>query len=231
MSSVKSVCSVREKPPQQVVCVLSHRVGAYYFSQKDTEEQNTQHSTETLSQPISQNLTAIFSYNVLWILYAGGVLWVRNVGWNVLLNLWVLWEKNLSTTLKCFLFLTEEHRRTEHTKAHKDSGPSPDPSPGGKGSDHRDTPIRRISALCCPLLVSTIVLKLCDVCMPEAFCELEMCAKRLSKLCALCERKKYPSRKKKLPSESHRHFLIERVHSFSHRRTQKNRTHSIPQRH
>ena len=71
----------------------------------------------------------------------------------------------------CVLFLTEEHRRTEHTKAHKDSGPSPDPSPGGKGSDHRDTPIRRISALCCPLIVSTIVLTLCDICMPEAFCE------------------------------------------------------------
>ena len=32
----------------------------------------------------------------LWILYAGGVLWVRNVGWNVLLNLWVLWEKEIS---------------------------------------------------------------------------------------------------------------------------------------
>ena len=30
----------------------------FYFSQKDTEEQNTQHSTETLSQPISQNVTA-----------------------------------------------------------------------------------------------------------------------------------------------------------------------------
>ena len=57
-SSVKSVSSVREKTHQQVVCVLSHRVGAYYFSQKDTEEQNTQHSTETLSQPITQNLTA-----------------------------------------------------------------------------------------------------------------------------------------------------------------------------
>ena len=25
--------------------------------------------------------------------------------------------------------------------------------------------------------------------MPKAFCELEMCAKRLSELCALCERK------------------------------------------
>jgi len=32
--------------------------GAFYFSQKNTEEQNTQHSTETLSQPISQNVTA-----------------------------------------------------------------------------------------------------------------------------------------------------------------------------
>ena len=37
----------------------------FYFSQSNTEEQNTQTFTETLSQPISQNLTAIFSYNVL----------------------------------------------------------------------------------------------------------------------------------------------------------------------
>ena len=57
-NSVKSVSSVREKTLQRVVCVSSHRVGAFYFSQKDTEEQNTQVSTETLSQPISQNLTA-----------------------------------------------------------------------------------------------------------------------------------------------------------------------------
>ena len=28
--------------------------------------------------------------------------------------------------------------------------------------------------------------------MPEAFCGLEMCAKRLSELCVLCERKTYP---------------------------------------
>jgi len=64
-SSVNSVHSVREKPPQRVVCVLYHTVGAFYFSQKNTEEQNTQSPTETLSQPISQNLTATFSYNVL----------------------------------------------------------------------------------------------------------------------------------------------------------------------
>ena len=36
---------------------FSHR-GPFFLSQKNTEEQNTQHSTETLSQPITQNLTA-----------------------------------------------------------------------------------------------------------------------------------------------------------------------------
>ena len=56
--SVNSVGSVREKPPQRVTSVSSHREGAFYLSQKNTDEQNTQHSTETLSQPISQNLTA-----------------------------------------------------------------------------------------------------------------------------------------------------------------------------
>ena len=30
----------------------------FFFSQKITDEQNTQHSTETLSQPISQSVTA-----------------------------------------------------------------------------------------------------------------------------------------------------------------------------
>ena len=56
--SVNSVRSVREKTPQRVTCVSSHREGVFYFSQKNTDEQNTQHSTETLSQPISQNVTA-----------------------------------------------------------------------------------------------------------------------------------------------------------------------------
>ena len=35
----------------------------FSFSQKNTEEQNTQTFTETLSQPISQNVTATFSSN------------------------------------------------------------------------------------------------------------------------------------------------------------------------
>ena len=75
-----SVSSVREKTPQRFFCVSSHNVGASYFSQIYTEEQNTQHSTETLSQPITQSVTAnvslsstsntqhptpFFSYNVL----------------------------------------------------------------------------------------------------------------------------------------------------------------------
>ena len=56
--SVNSVCSVRENTPQRVACVSSHRLGAFSFSQSYTEEQNTQRPTETLSQPISQNVTA-----------------------------------------------------------------------------------------------------------------------------------------------------------------------------
>ena len=58
----KRFCKICEfcerKNIQHVVCVLSHRVGAFYFSQKNTDEQNTQRPTETLSQPISQNVTA-----------------------------------------------------------------------------------------------------------------------------------------------------------------------------
>ena len=77
--SVKSVSSVRDETPQQFVCVSSHRVGTFYFSQIYTEEQNTQWYTETLSQPIPQNATPIFSSNALCSLYAEGVLWARNV--------------------------------------------------------------------------------------------------------------------------------------------------------
>ena len=76
---MNSVRSVRDKTPQRVVCVSSHQVGAFYFSQKNTDEQNTQGFTGTLSQPITQNLTAIFGSNALCSLYAGGLLCARNV--------------------------------------------------------------------------------------------------------------------------------------------------------
>ena len=71
--------------------------------------------------------------------------------------------------------------------------PLPLPLPRREGRDHRDTPIRRTNASCCPLLVSTIAETLCVLCMPKAFCGLEMCAKNLRELCALCERKNYPA--------------------------------------
>ena len=36
--SVNSVRSVREKPHQRFVCVLSHRERAFFFSQKNTAQ-------------------------------------------------------------------------------------------------------------------------------------------------------------------------------------------------
>ena len=45
--------------PQRTILFLTEV--AFFLSQKSTDEQNTQHSTETLSQPISQNLTTTFS--------------------------------------------------------------------------------------------------------------------------------------------------------------------------
>ena len=45
---------------------------------------------------------------------------IETVRKNVLLNLWVLWEKKSPASLKNILFLTEEHRWTEHTGFHRD---------------------------------------------------------------------------------------------------------------
>ena len=57
----KEIPFVREGTLQRLSWLLSHPEGAFFFSQKYTEEQNTRYSTETLSQPISQNLIAIVS--------------------------------------------------------------------------------------------------------------------------------------------------------------------------
>ena len=54
----KKIPSVKERTPQRFVCVTSHSEGALYFSQKNTEKQNIQRCTETLSQPITQSVTA-----------------------------------------------------------------------------------------------------------------------------------------------------------------------------
>ena len=77
--SVKSVSSVRERNILRERRNSPRQFSNILFLTDNTEEQNTQHSTETLSQPISQNVTA-----------------------------------NRSLT--------------------------PNPSPNGEGSDHRDTP-------------------------------------------------------------------------------------------
>ena len=120
--SVNSVCSVRERTTQRVTCVSSFSEGAFYFSQIYTEEQNTQGFTETLSQPISQNLTATFSSNALWTLYAEGVLWARNVRQKPPWTLCALWEKKLPSVLfVCYLIervRSISHRFTQMNRTH-----------------------------------------------------------------------------------------------------------------
>ena len=49
---LSELCALCEKKTPQRVSQL------FFFSQKNTDEQNTQHSKETLSQPISQSVTA-----------------------------------------------------------------------------------------------------------------------------------------------------------------------------
>ena len=57
-SSVKSVSSVRERNTLRERRNSPRQFSNILFLTDNTEEQNTQHSTETLSQPISQNVTA-----------------------------------------------------------------------------------------------------------------------------------------------------------------------------
>ena len=74
------------------------------------------------------------------------------------------------------------------------------------------------------LLVSSLAETLCVICMPKAFCGFETVHKKgLLNLWVLWE--------KNLPSESQAFFLTWRVYTYSHRGTQKNRTHKPSQRH
>ena len=124
-----TLCALWEKKLRsESICLFILFRGYFSFSQIYTEEQNTQHSTETLSQPISQNLTATFSCNALWTLSAEGVLWARNCAPKISVNsVCSVREKTpqrvvcvLSHTRGCVLFLTEKHRWTEHTAFHRD---------------------------------------------------------------------------------------------------------------
>ena len=96
-----------------------------------------------------------------------------------------MWEKNLPSELFVYHLIewvrSISHRVTQknrHTKAHKDSGPSPDPSPGGKGSDHRDTPMANHQHLTTISQHPSLAVMLCELCMPEAFCGLETVRKK-----------------------------------------------------
>ena len=56
----------------------------------------------------------------------------------------------------------------------------------------------------------TLAVTLCELCMPEAFCGLELCAKKLRELCALCERKASPATlKRSFPRGGYVLFLTE----------------------
>ena len=107
----------------------------------------------------------------------------------VLLNLWVLWEKNLYEVCK----QAQRGNLTYYSPLHSERG-------WGWG--------------------------LCVLCMPKAFCGLEMCAKRLSELCALCERKKYPQWEKEILTVRERTPQTSLQCFFSHRVTQKYRENS-----
>jgi len=56
----RNILRERRNSPANLIGLISSS-GCVIFLTENTEEQNTQRSTETLSQPISQNLTAIFS--------------------------------------------------------------------------------------------------------------------------------------------------------------------------
>ena len=71
-----------------------------------------------------------------------------------------------------------------------------------------------------PILAVTF----CDICMPEAFREIETLVERFCQICEFCERKTSPECCLCVIS-------YEWVRSISHRITQMNRTHKVSQRH
>ena len=119
--SVNSVRSVREKTPHCEYPTI-------FLSQKITEEQNTQGFTETLSQPISQSITANLSWKASVNSVCrrpsvsskcapkGSVNSVRSVREKPSQRE----RKKSQLRVSNNLSLTENHRRTELTKVHRD---------------------------------------------------------------------------------------------------------------
>ena len=122
----------RKDSPANLIGLISSR-GCVLFLTENTEEQNTQSFTETLSQPISQNLTAVFGSNVLWILYAGGLLWARNCAPKSSVNsVHSVREKTPQRERKpSTKYASRPIGVTSHTNYHL--APPPSPPPKGRG--------------------------------------------------------------------------------------------------
>ena len=123
---------------------------------RDTPMANHQHITTIIQHPSlanHQHLTTITQHpslaETLCVLcmpeaFCG----LETVRKRALLTLCALWEIKLPSVLfMCCIIQwvrSISHRRTQKNRTHrvqKDSGPSPFPSPEGKGSNHRDTPM------------------------------------------------------------------------------------------
>ena len=139
--SVNSVCSVRDKTPQRISSVLSHMEGAFYFSQKNTEEQNTQGFTETLSQPISQSVTA----NVSWKASVNSVCRRPSVRSKLcakmLSELCVLCERKISPRDSPMFYFSQKNTEEQNTQGSERWWPLPLPLPRREERNHRDTPM------------------------------------------------------------------------------------------
>ena len=91
-------------------------------------------------------------------------------------------------------FFSQKNTDEQNTQGvRKIAAPPPTPPPKGRGVITEIPLWAGCRLLFASLLVSSLAVTLCDLCMPKAFCELELCAKMLSELCALCERKTSPA--------------------------------------
>jgi len=73
-------------------------------------------STETLSQPTTQNITTIISSNALWTLYAEGLLWDWNCAQKGSVNSVRSVRENLPPNNSPMFFFSQ---RTQMNRTHK----------------------------------------------------------------------------------------------------------------
>ena len=96
----------------------------------------------------------------------------------------------------CAFSFSQSYTEEQNTQAHRRWWPLPLPLPEGKGSDYRDTPIRRMCVSFYYLTGCLVGVTSHTTPLPAGeglgegplSCGLEMCAKNLRELCVLCER-------------------------------------------